>query len=300
MDETRSQILFLRKFAHLYDAGVSLAEALELARAEVGGTLHEAVGEVVDDIYRGTALADALAARPHCFSSEVIAVIRTGEHRGELSAAARNAADGLEGGVFESVEADPEAAEALLLLAGDAPVLHVYGNGIIRRRTPDGLEEIEESWPQGAVAAIRQRAGPRGAFLWEDRLIRVASADGHVVIRLSGTPEPVSKRVWKHLRSDRCLVGYQGERHADFDACLRGVLREFEGVRVAIDLPVPEALSVRRVQDAISLDPDLVVVRTVTPDDEKAMDMLADGGVRVVFATTGLEPYPHATFVTIP
>src|SRR5262245_64936111 len=100
MDLRQAQIVLLRKFAHLYDSGVPLTEALEIAGAEVGD-LQSAVADVVEDLFRGSSLADAMARRGDAFGPEIVGILRSGEQRGELGAAARNAAAGLEGLVLE-------------------------------------------------------------------------------------------------------------------------------------------------------------------------------------------------------
>ena len=98
MDLKHDQFLLFSKFAHLYDAGVPLAEALELAGRETRELLKEVIDGIVEDLYRGTTLADSLAAHQEIFSAEVIGILRAGEGRGELGEAARAVAGGLEGG----------------------------------------------------------------------------------------------------------------------------------------------------------------------------------------------------------
>jgi len=290
MDPTRAQIALFRKFAHLYDSGVSLAESLDLARGDLTGEIDDIVGEVLDDIYRGTSLADALAARSHCFSPEIVAVLRAGELRGELSAAARNAADGLEGGILERAEPDRAAGEALLLAAGDARFLHV-SDGVVRVRTDDGLRRLDEPPLPGAVAALLDRAGDAGAFLWEDRLVRMTVSGGHVSIELSGVPgdEPPDARAWREGAGG--LLVLHGDRRADFDAALRSVLRAFDPestLRVAVGLPVPEAVAACDVATALRLDPDVIAVRRPGPGD---VALLRAAGVPAVVTTHDLAPY---------
>ena len=135
MGRTRAQIAFLRKFAHFYDSGVALAEALSLAKGEVGGDFAESIEAVIDDIYRGNGLADSLQSRPNLFSPDIIALIRVGEQRGDLSGAARSAADGLGGGVLDASGEHDAEVEALLMMAGDAHILHVNPEGELRVRS---------------------------------------------------------------------------------------------------------------------------------------------------------------------
>jgi len=274
MNPAAAQIALLRKFAHLYDSGVSLADALDLARAELPDELHDVMGEVLDDLYRGTSLADALAARPGCFGPEVIALVRAGELRGELSEAARSAADGLEEGVLAGVQPDPAGAEALLLAAGDARFVHIE-DGVVSVRTKAGLVRREEPAPPGAVVALLER----GAFLWEDRLVRVARAGRHVTVEISGVPgeEPPEARRWRE-KGEGILV-LEGGRRADFDAALRSILRAYDPestLRVAVGLPVPEAVPVSDVAGAVRLDPDVVAVRRA---GRAELEALARAGV---------------------
>jgi hypothetical protein len=292
MDPNRLQIALLRKFAHLYDSGVSLAEALDLARSEVSGEVHDVVGEVLDDIYRGTGFADALGARPHCFSPAVVAVIRAGELRGELSAAARSAADGLDDGLLEGAAPDAAAGEALLLAAGDARFLHV-ADGQARVRTDQGLTALEEPVLPGAVASLLDRADDCGAFVWQDRLIRIASSAGHVAIELSGVPaeEPEVARAWRQNVGGLLVV--HGDRRADYDAVLRSILRGFDPattLRLAVGLPVPEAVAAPDTEAALRLDPDVVVVRRPWPID---ISLLLAARVPAVVATNDPEQFDH-------
>ena len=87
MGRTRAEITFLRKFAHFYDSGVALAEALSLAKGEVGGEFAESIDAVIDDIYRGNSLADALQSRPNLFSADIIARPRHAYTRTLMAAA---------------------------------------------------------------------------------------------------------------------------------------------------------------------------------------------------------------------
>ncbi len=276
MDPAAAQIAFFRKFAHLYDSGIGLTEALDLARGAIDGSLRAAVGHVIDDIYRGTSLADALGAWPDSFPVDVVALVRAGEHRGELSAAARSAADGLSGGVLDPSRPDEEAGEALLMAAGDARVLHVSDDGSVQSRTADGKLTDVDAAPAGAIAALRQR-GP--AFLWQDRLIRIDGNEAHLVVRLSGLPMEDTDAVRKWREGEGGLLVLLGDRRADFDAALRGVLRAFENrVRVAVDLPVPEAVPAADFAHALRLDPDVIALRY--PSGEIPTD------VHVVVAST--------------
>ena len=304
MGRTRAQITFLRKFAHFYDSGVALTEALGLAKGEISGEFAESIDAVIDDIYRGNSLADSLQARPQLFSPDIVALIRVGEQRGDLSGAARSAADGLGGGVLDSTGDHAAEVEALLMTAGDAHILHVNPEGELRVRGAQGLELIEDRARPGAIEGMLQRAGLQsgaagtGAFLWQDRLIRVAAAPTgdfvSLVVRISGQPdrEPATIEEWRAGPPRLLLV--HGERHADFDGVMRAIAASFEGdgvVRVAVDLPVPELLAADDVESALQFDPDLLLVCRMAPGDLARVRDAVDSGVRVAVAARSLRPF---------
>lgn len=105
MDLRQEQIVLLRKFAHLYDSGVPLTEALEIASAETGDELQSAISEVVEDLFRGSSLADAMARRADAFGPEIVGILRSGEQRGELGSAAPLLTDAVETGIHVVVSA---------------------------------------------------------------------------------------------------------------------------------------------------------------------------------------------------
>jgi len=304
MGRMRAQIAFLRKFAHFYDSGVALAEALRLARGDTGGEFAESIDAVIDDIYRGNSLADAFQAHPHLFSSDIVAVVRAGEQRGDLSGAARSAADGLGGGVLDaSVDLDDEV-EALLMTAGDAHILHVSPEGVLRVRDADGLRVLDERARQGAIEGTLQRAqleaGVAGAssFLWQDRLVRVAAAPTgdfvSLILRISGFGGAEESCVEEWRQGPSRLLVVHGERHADFDGTMRSIAALFEAegtIRVAVDLPVPELLSAQDVESGMRFDPDLLIVCRLEPGDLARIGDAVESGVRVVVAARSLRPF---------
>jgi len=297
MDGHGAQIAFFRKFAHLYDSGVALAEALRLACTEADGELADAVDGVLDDIYRGNSLADSMAARPQSFSEDIVGLIRSGEQRGDLGGAARSVADGLGRGVLDAIAVSEEAVEALLLAAGDARLLHVAPDGSLRARSGDALMPLEDRAPAGATAGLLQRAGMegvrggRGSFLWEDRLVRVASSSRAMVLRISEAPGAVSDPVRAWRDEPQRLLVVRGGRCADFDGSLRQIARAFDPedcVRVGVDLPVPEVLDAPDLTTALALDPDLLLLRRADIDSmARVADALAQG-VRVAVAAYSL------------
>jgi len=303
-----TQVAFLQKFAHLYDSGVPLAEALEIARRDIAEPLHAAIAQVVEDLYRGSSLADAMARREDIFGPEVVGIIRSGEQRGELGDAARSAATGLSGRVFDPRRLPAEQVDGLLLTAGDARVVHLEPTGRVRLRTAAGLSDGGEMDAPALGEAVAQRAGidpdgGNGAFLWNDRLIRVVvtpTAQGpSTVVRLSGVPgpEPAEAKAWRKARRAGLLV-VVGGRYADKDACLRSILKAFDPARfkcVSVDLPVPEALCVADLGSALQQDPDVVALAYPT-EDLDLVPWAIEEGIRIVVGSPSAELFdsvPH-------
>jgi len=287
MDLRESQIVLLRKFAHLYDSGVPLTEALELASAEVGNALQEAVSDVVEDLFRGSSLADAMARRGDSFGPEIIGILRSGEQRGELGAAARNAAAGLEGRVLDPRSLPEGQVDGLLANAGDARAIHLEPPARVRLRAGGRLSDGFEADAAGLAEVLARLAGieggpGEGSFLWRNRLVRVSTApteDGMAAVAwLSAEPgpEPPEARAWRESRPGLLVV--HGGRHADLDVVLRAALAAFDATRVkcvSVDLPVPEvAACVPALDMALAMDPDVVCVAR-WPEDEEIEPLLA-------------------------
>jgi hypothetical protein len=310
VDLRSSQVVFFKKFAHLYDSGVPLADAIDLVGRDLPGPLRAAVAGIVDDIYRGISLADALAARGALFSAEVLGVIRAGETRGELGEAARAAARGLEGRVLEAAAVSEDAVDELLANAGDARVVHLDPDGLVRVRRGGRLEELGSAETLGLIAGLARRAQLEedvgsGAFLWRDHLVRIAVArsDGGpaAVVRISSPPgpEPLEAAAWR--RGPPGLLLVCGDRHADADSVLRSILRAFDPAatrRVAIDLPAPEALHVSSLGAALGLDPDVIcLARARSEEDCARLAGAAAQGIHTVAAVLAPElaaGLPHA------
>lgn len=305
MDLREGQIVLFRKFAHLYDSGVPLTEALEIASAEAGNALQEAVSGVVEDLFRGSSLADALARRADAFGPEIVGILRSGEQRGELGAAARNAAAGLEGHVLEPRALPEDQIEGLLANAGDARAIHLEPPSRVRLRAGGRLSDGFEADATGLAEALARRAGIEGAggegsFLWENRLVRVSTAptaDGLAAVAwLSAEPgpEPPEARAWRGGRPGLLVV--HGGRHADTDAPLRAALGAFDPAIVkcvSVDLPVPEvAACVPALDMALAMDPDVVCVAR-WPENEGAAPLVAavEAGIHVLVSTSSMEPF---------
>ena len=304
MDLRQALIPFFAKFAHLYDAGVPLAEALEIVRREMPPPLAEAIGELVDDIYRGTSLADAMERRAEIFGPEIVGLIRAGETRGALSEAARSAADGLRGRVLDATPASGVDLDALLDGAGDARALHLDADGRLRLRIGRKLVDGGTA-PTAALAA--QLAQQPGAFLWKDRLVRVGVAptpEGPtVVLRLSGAPKDEPPEAAKWRKGSPALLLVLGGRHQDTDTCLRSILKAFDEAttkRVAVDLPVPEATPVGSIEEAMAHDPDvLCVARVRRPADAERLWEAVESGTHVVAAAASARLFEDVPYVSI-
>ncbi|HEX5135598.1 MAG TPA: type II secretion system F family protein [Planctomycetota bacterium] len=306
MDLRESQIVLLRKFAHLYDSGVPLTEALELASAEVGNALQEAVSDVVEDLFRGSSLADAMARRTDTFGPEIVGILRSGEQRGELGAAARNAAAGLEGRVLEPRSLPEGQVDGLLANAGDARAIHLEPPSRVRLRAGGRLSEGFEADATGLAEALARLAGieggaGEGSFLWRNRLVRVSTAptgDGTAAVAwLSAEPgpEPKEARAWREGRPGLLVV--HGGRHADLDAPLRAALAAFDATRmkcVSVDLPVPEvAACVPALDMALAMDPDVVCVAR-WPEDEDPQPLVDAVAAGMYVAVSAPSPRPFA------
>lgn len=305
MDLRHAQIVLLRKFAHLYDSGVPLTEALEIAGSEAGDEIQSAVADVVEDLFRGSSLADAMARRGDAFGPEVVGILRSGEQRGELGAAARNAAAGLEGLVLEPRALPQGEIDGLLANAGDARAIHLEPPDRVRLRAGGKLSEGFEADAAGLAGALAKRAGidgiaGEGSFLWRNRLVRVSIAptdEGLAgVAWLSAEPgeEHPEARTWRKGRPGLLVVW--GARHADMDAVLRSALAAFDPAKVkcvSVDLPVPEvAACVPALDMALAMDPDVVCVAR-WPDDAGIQPLLdaVEAGIHVLVSASSPRPF---------
>lgn len=309
MDLRQAQIRFFRKFAHLYDSGVPLAEAVQIASEETSEPLHGAIARIVEDLYRGNGFADSMAEQPEAFGPDLVGVIRAGEARGELGEAARNVASGLTGNLLAAREVDPAEMDLLLESAGDARVVHLEPGGRVRIRTGAGLCDAGEADTVALGGGLARRAGieggtGEGAFLWKNRLVRVAIAETDrgpsTVVRLSAEPgaEPQEARAWREGRPGLLLV--LGGRHADKDSCLRSILAAFHAEttkRVSVGLPVPEALEVGDLGTALEQDPDVLCLGEMRQIEEGELLALAiEEGIHVVAGVSSTEPFAHVPF----
>ena len=309
MDLRQAQIRFFKKLAHLYDSGVPLAEAAQIASADTVEPLQGAIARIVEDLYRGAGFADSMAQEPNAFGPDLVGVIRAGEARGELGDAARNAASGLTGNLLAARAVAPTEVDLLLESAGDAHVVHLDPDGRVRIRTSEGLCDGGEADTLALGGGLARRAGieggtGEGAFLWKNRLVRVAIAETSggpsTVVRLTAAPgdEPEEARAWREGRPGLLLV--LGGRHADKDSCLRSILAAFDPVttkRVAVGLPVPEALDVGDLGTALEQDPDVLCLAEMRLLEEGELLALAvEERIHVVAGVSSTEPFAHVAF----
>lgn len=94
----QSQVVILsRQLATLFDAKVSIIDALKLLSAEVENrTLQNVLSEMTDDIQGGITISAAMARHPKVFTSFYVSMIRSGEESGKLSESFNYLADYLE------------------------------------------------------------------------------------------------------------------------------------------------------------------------------------------------------------
>ena len=94
----QGQIVILsRQLATLFDAKVSIIDALKLLSVEAeNATLQDVLGQMTDDIQGGITISAAMGRHPKVFSSFYVSMIRSGEESGKLSESFNYLADYLE------------------------------------------------------------------------------------------------------------------------------------------------------------------------------------------------------------
>jgi type II secretory pathway component PulF len=111
---------FARSLAILYQGGVPLAWAVEMAGAASGnGSVRGELDEVAIEVSAGAQLGEALRYSPR-FPEMVLNMIRTGEHTGRLDATLRKVAEYYEQGAEATIERTARVLPvvAYLLVAG--------------------------------------------------------------------------------------------------------------------------------------------------------------------------------------
>lgn len=82
----KEKVLFVKYFAVLLDANLSLSQSVEVLREQATGATKKILETASSSISGGHGLADGLAYYPHVFSPIFINLIRAGERSGTLSA----------------------------------------------------------------------------------------------------------------------------------------------------------------------------------------------------------------------
>lgn len=82
-----------RNLAVLLEAGVPLAEALDVCLRQQRGSVQAVLRQLADSIRQGRSLAEALADHPGQFDAITLTIVRVGEQSGALSAALNELAE---------------------------------------------------------------------------------------------------------------------------------------------------------------------------------------------------------------
>jgi type IV pilus assembly protein PilC len=77
--------VFSRQFATMINSGLSLIRALNiLAEQTENAKLARTIGEVRDDVQKGSSLSAAMSKHPKVFSTLFVSMVRAGETGGQL------------------------------------------------------------------------------------------------------------------------------------------------------------------------------------------------------------------------
>ena len=78
-------LAFSRQVASFLEAGISLLEALEVVREEIGdATMVDVIAQMSDEIQRGSSFSDAVGAHPKVFPGYYRAMVRSAEFTGNI------------------------------------------------------------------------------------------------------------------------------------------------------------------------------------------------------------------------
>lgn len=89
--------IFARQFATMINSGLSLLRALNiLAEQTENKTLAKQIGEVRDDVEKGSSLSASLTKHPKSFSTLFVAMVKAGETGGQLDTVLTRVADNYE------------------------------------------------------------------------------------------------------------------------------------------------------------------------------------------------------------
>jgi type IV pilus assembly protein PilC len=90
-------VTFSRQFALLHESGTDIVSTLELLRTHNRNrTLKKVLGDIIQDLNKGSTLSDAMAKHPNVFSKIYVQSIKVGEQSGDLENVLRQMADFLE------------------------------------------------------------------------------------------------------------------------------------------------------------------------------------------------------------
>lgn len=87
---------FTRQFATMINAGLSLTDALLIARSQSNGTMQDTISQILADVEEGQALSSAMQKTPKIFSKTYVALVKAGEAGGVLDEVLARLADNLE------------------------------------------------------------------------------------------------------------------------------------------------------------------------------------------------------------
>src|ERR671919_746819 len=89
--------IFARQFATMINSGLSLLRTLNiLADQTENPKLKETIGEMRDDVERGSSLSGSMSKHPKVFSTLFVAMVRAGETGGQLDTVLTRIADNYE------------------------------------------------------------------------------------------------------------------------------------------------------------------------------------------------------------
>ncbi len=87
---------FTRQFATMINAGLSLTDALLIARSQSNRTMQDAISQILAEVEEGQSLSSAMERHPKIFSKTYVALVKAGETGGVLDEVLSRLADNLE------------------------------------------------------------------------------------------------------------------------------------------------------------------------------------------------------------
>jgi type IV pilus assembly protein PilC len=86
------KIMFARNLANMIEAGLPATRALSIMERQSTGKLKEVVTYLIDEVSKGKTLSEAMKEYPDVFSTLFVAMVKSGEESGNLSASLKNVA----------------------------------------------------------------------------------------------------------------------------------------------------------------------------------------------------------------